>query len=286
MCLSQPQGALAEPNERASMHSNDELSEILANWDVLVGEDPTIEDAYSDRELWPVTATDGQQYFLKRLGPWRNLPLSSEYRVQMHLRSHGVPVAEYQVTRDSKLYAGPIEDSYVLMPRLPEDDNTSRMPDEEIGVGAAVARMHAILKVFPWITESYDEDIVVPLKGDLYLPLSLTIDYTSIKSELIDALEGLPVQTIHGDLTPDNVLWHQGHLAGVIDLDHLPNGPRLWDISKYLSRTLFSNGAEASKDARDHQFERLDHSSAATPQRILLLNGNSQQFLRVSSPPA
>jgi Ser/Thr protein kinase RdoA (MazF antagonist) len=115
--------------------------------------------------------------------------------------------------------------------------------------------MHAILKIFPWMTGSYDEDIVAPLKGDLYLPLSLTADYTSIKSELTDALEGLPVQTIHGDLTPDNVLWHQGQLAGVIDLDHLPNGSRLFDISKYLSRTLLFNGAEASKDARDHQFE-------------------------------
>jgi Ser/Thr protein kinase RdoA (MazF antagonist) len=246
---------LVEPGGGEPMHSKDELAGILANWDVLVGEAPAIGDAYSDRELWPVTATDGQRYFLKRLGPWRNLPLSSEYRVQMYLRNHGFPVADYQVTRDARLYAGPIEDSYVLMARLPEDDNRSRLPGEEIGVGAAVARMHAILKTFPWATGSYEEDMVAPLEGDLYLPSSLTADYTSIRSELIDALDALPAQTIHGDLTPDNVLWHRGHLAGVIDLDHLPAGPRLWDISKYVNRVLSSNGAEASTAARDHQFE-------------------------------
>lgn len=52
-------------------------------------------------------------------------------------------------------------------------------------------------------------------------------------------LADLPVQLIHGDLTPDNVLLHRpGVVSGFIDLDHLPLAPRIWDIAKYLSRRL------------------------------------------------
>ncbi len=71
------------------------------------------------------------------------------------------------------------------------------------------------------------------------------------------ALADLPPQLIHGDLTPENVLLRRPEaVSGFIDFDHLPLGPRIWDIAQYLSRRIrlrWRQGAQAS------DLSRLDH---------------------------
>ena len=60
-----------------------------------------------------------------------------------------------------------------------------------------------------------------------------------MRGEILHLIGNLPLQVIHGDFTPDNVLHlSQGRGIGFIDFDHLPNGPRIWDIAKYLSRRI------------------------------------------------
>ena len=93
---------------------------------------------------------------------------------------------------------------------------------------------------------------------------------------MIAALADLPIQLIHGDLTPENVMLQQpGVVSGFIDFDHLPLGPRLWDIAKYLShriRLRWRQGSPASDLGRlDHVagfLSRYHKKSALSPAEI------------------
>lgn len=52
------------------------------------------------------------------------------------------------------------------------------------------------------------------------------------------AFAGLPVQPIHGDCHGSNVLLCNGEVSGFIELDHLPTGPRLYDLAYDLADRL------------------------------------------------
>ncbi len=121
------------------MESKEELAAVLAEWRTLLGDRPEAVKV-PGRGLWPVTAADDRRYVLKRLSPWRNLPIADEARVLRFLAESGVPVAEFLITERAALIASPAEHAYVLMPWLPTDTFTAaELVGLEEAVGAAVA---------------------------------------------------------------------------------------------------------------------------------------------------
>lgn len=216
------------------------LSTALDEWRTVLGPDPVLGDEAAGRELWPVVAKDGTRYVLKRLGPWRNLPLADEARVLRHLAGRGVGVAEYLPTDRAKLYAGAIEDSFVLMPRLANDPfGVAEVLALEPSIGAALANLHLALATYPRAVNSYTEHLDQSLARDLMLPPDIAGAFAGQRRQLVEQLADLPLQLIHGDLTPENVLLRRpGVVSGFIDFDHLPMAPRVWDIAKYLSRRI------------------------------------------------
>lgn len=216
------------------------VSNVLADWRTILGNGVELGEGQVGRDLWPVTAEDGAQYFLKRLGPWRNLPLADEARVLRYLSAQGIGVAEFLPTDAATLYAGEIEESWVLMPKLANDHfDATELVALEGTIGRELAKLHRALAGYPWPVHSYTEQLRESLAGDLQLPPDLAVDFTRWRDRMIDALTDLPTQICHGDMTPDNVLLSRpGGVSGFIDFDHLPLAPRIWDISKYLSRRI------------------------------------------------
>lgn len=239
------------------MFTTDRLTSILQAWNTLLGDHVSIGSEDIGRELWPVIAGDGSQYFLKRLGPWRNLPVADEARVVRWLSRQGIDVAEFMITDHATLFAGPVEDSFVLIPCIASDRlDPPEVLQAEHGIGEAIARLHKALAAYPWPANSYREQLIDTVLGDLLLPPDLAAAFATRRTDMAAALEKLPVQLVHGDLTPDNVLLRRpARVAGFIDFDHLPLAPRIWDLSKYLSRRLRLRwrGGEASETGR------LDH---------------------------
>lgn len=71
------------------------------------------------------------------------------------------------------------------------------------------------------------------------LPPDVLGDLQTHRSSIVEHLSVLPIQLVHGDLIPGNVLASRSdHAVAFIDLDHLPLAPRVWDIGKYLARRL------------------------------------------------
>lgn len=231
---------------------------VLEDWKTVLGEKVELDDESAWRDLWPVTAEDGARYFLKRLGPWRNLPLADEARILRHLARQGVRVAEFLPTDRATLYAGAVEDSFVLIPRLASDQfNAVELVSLEEKIGGALAELHGALSRYPWPANSYAEKLSESLEQELMLPPDVAEGFARRRDSMIVALADLPTQLIHGDLSPENVLLQRPNaVSGFIDFDHLPIGPRIWDIAKYLSRRIrlrWRQGSPAS------DLGRLDH---------------------------
>lgn len=233
------------------MSTKNTLLTVLEDWKTVLGEKVELGDKFAGRDLWPVTAEDGARYFLKRLGPWRNLPLADEARILRHLARRGVRVAEFLPTDRATLYAGGVEDSFVLIPRLASDHfNAAELVSLEEKIGGAVADLHLALARYPWPANSYAEKLSASLEQELMLPPDVAEGVVRRRGSMTAALADLPTQLIHGDLTPENVLLRRPEaVSGFIDFDHLPLAPRIWDIAKYVSRRIrlrWRQGSHAS----------------------------------------
>lgn len=144
------------------------------------------------------------------------------------------------ITEHAKLTVEQAEDSYILIPRLA----TNPLPPANVlnleeTVGRAIAELHHALAAYPWPANSYREQLTDALLGDLLLPADVANSFARRRETMAEAIGRLPVQLVHGDLTPDNILLRSPDgVAGFIDFDHLPLAPRIWDIAKYLSRRI------------------------------------------------
>ena len=269
------------------MPSTSRLLRILRQWKTLLGTEASIGGEDPGRELWPVVATDGRQYFLKQLSPWRNLPLADEARVLGWLSRRGIVVAEFLITDGASVFGVDGEESFILMPRLDLDDLDSAETLEAEGVaGRAVAELHAGLAGYPWSVDSYTEQLSVSLRDELLLPPDVADLFAQRVGSITAGIDALPTQLVHGDLTPENVLLQKGgSVAGFIDFDHLPLAPRTWDVARYLSRRLrlrWRGGRVPDQDRARHiePFLRgYQHSSPLTGAEIdalpgLILAGN------------
>ena len=87
---------------------------------------------------------------------------------------------------------------------------------------------------------SFTDDPAPEILGDEYakLPAELRDLVDPLRAQLWAALADLPTQLTHGDCNAGNVLVHNGEITGYIDLDHLPHGPRVRDLSYYLASRL------------------------------------------------
>lgn len=217
------------------------LQHVLGEWAGVVGDDVTIHVGDDDvRELWPVDTSHGGRYYLKRLGPWRNLPILNEYRMLAHLLQEGVRVPLFLLTDSGAITGGAEEDSFVLIRALANESLTPlKVVASEDKVGRATAHLHEAMAAYPQKLDSYKEDVAGNLTGDLRLPEGLARAFSAERDRAIARITVLPLQTVHGDFTPDNVLrLASGDVTGFIDFDHLPQAPRIWDIAKYLSRRI------------------------------------------------
>jgi hypothetical protein len=158
----------------------------------------------------------------------------------IHLLEEGVRVPAFLLTHDGAVTAGPIDDSFVLMRALQHVHlPANEIPHHESEIGIATAHLHQAMSRYSQPLGSYTEDIKGGITGELRLPDDLLRRFEAVRDEILELLSKLPLQIVHGDFTPGNVL-HLAHGRGIgfIDFDHLPNAPRIWDVAKYLSRRL------------------------------------------------
>lgn len=213
--------------------------------------------------IWRVIAEDGREWVLKHLPEFPpGVGPVEEYRVLCHLQAHGLPVAAPIITDEGliafnadNLRTDPDEkqptgkDAYMLIPLLPDDSGLHEFTDLAHTIGAGIGRLDRLLADCPWPVTSFTDDPARDLAAKYpRLPEELRAFVDPFRDRLQAAIADLPMQRTHGDCNVGNVLVHNGEISGFIDFDHLPTGPRIYDLGNYLATRLRSHVEQGDAD--------------------------------------
>lgn len=234
----------------------------LEAWKSVVGEARVEAMTRAHNPIWKVTGEDGRAWVLKHLPEWPpGVGPVEEYRVLCYLQAGGLPVAAPIVTdlgliahNADNLGTDPNEkqptgrNAYALIPLLPNDPERHESQELALTIGRGLGRLDRMLADCPWHVTSFTDDPATDILGNDYarLPTELRELVDPLRDLLWDALTDLPTQLTHGDC---NVLVHNGDVTGFIDLDHLPHGPRVLDLSYYLASRLLDQIIDGDPDA-------------------------------------
>lgn len=208
--------------------------------------------------LWRVVTEAGREFVLKLLPEFApGMSPVEAFRVVSHLHGAGVPVVPPIVTDDASIHTSVDERQYVLLPLVPTDVGNHELGPNAAttsrAIGAAIAQLHRAFLDCPWPASSYTEDPAPQILGER-LPL-LSAEATRPVAPLVDrlwaAVADLPVQLTHGDCNTGNVLVHGTQVSAFIDIDHVPIGPRVRDLSYYLASRFNEHLGRSETAERD-----------------------------------
>lgn len=210
-----------------------------------------------DRPIWRVVADTGRHFVLKRLPEFPpGVGPVDGFRVVSYLHGAGVPVAPPIIADDGNISAAVEDRSYALLPFVPSDPGNHERgraaAETSYEIGAAIGRFDQALLDCPWSVRSYADDPARQILDGALPELAdeVTRPVAPLVNTLHDAISGLPTQRTHGDCNTGNVLVHSTRVSAFIDIDHLPIGPRVRDLSYYLSSRLGTHvvGAAPERD--------------------------------------
>ena len=233
----------------------DEL--LMAAWRSVLGDSGTqtiVKMAYG--EVWSVATAADARFVLKRRADadlaTRRRRFAEETRIVIHLGQRGLPVAVPVVSDDGRICVEHDGALWALTPMMPMPDDTGmptaeKLPQQEAGyfraVGQAVAEMHVALADCP-----YDIDRGVIgldefaqrwgwLRVQLPPPTSdaLRRRVEPRWEQIVAAFACADPQRLHGDCHGGNILFRDGRVTGILDIDHLQVGPRVYDLSYFLA---------------------------------------------------
>ncbi len=240
-----------------------DVRRILSSWETSTGVVKEIRSIYPDKQtVFEITSAAGRQFFLKDTsdGPAQGR-LEEEIRLLLYLDANGVPVSAPLVTDDRQYMVAEDGKVFMLFPALPcENTNAPALiATAYYNIGTAIARLHRALAAYPYEIHSWHMDLprtvldeAVPrISAQLINQEKLAFEAAiqDIRAELLWAFKDLPEQYIHGDCHGGNILLYHGEVTGFIDCDHLPLGPRVYDIGYLLAdfskAQFFNNNVHA-----------------------------------------
>jgi Ser/Thr protein kinase RdoA (MazF antagonist) len=178
-----------------------------------------------------------------------------EYTLLTSLLQAGAPVGPPILTETGSpwsLNEGKVYCLYPLVPGQPYKDHYCLGAAQRAErLGAATAFFHTCLLKCSSLSGYSTMDLVRQLRESV-LPqvesskeLADTGRVVQLASGLIDEYAGLfaelPVQLIHRDMHPGNILFGQDQLSGWIDFDQVTRGPRIFDLC-YCGTSILANG--------------------------------------------
>lgn len=218
--------------------------QALRGWQSVLGSAELRPIPVTTNPIWRVIAEDDRRYVLKRLPEYPpGAGWVAGYRVACHLRAAGVPIAVPVVTDDGRINTAVDDQLHALTPYVDHDQSDPELgPDAArtgYAIGAAIGRLDRALADCPWQIDSYHDDPAASLDEVLpELERSVVEMIMPVAGQLRAAVDGLPIQRTVGDCNSGNVLVRGSAVAGFIDCDHLPTGPRIRDLGSFLVSRL------------------------------------------------
>lgn len=219
--------------ERGNIMERKEIETILSQWG--------LEGATVEAVCYPNTGNLSNSnylingtYYLKCSESYGSLARQAELMKQLHplgLAAAVIPTRNGETTAQQEQWQCLLTEKLSGQPLKAMD--ALRCPESGIAVGDGLARLHeALLAVDPLLCS--EENLLDTLRGWAIPKVkeTMTADWLDGWLERFAAgYPALPVQIIHRDPNPDNLMISEGKLTGFLDFDLSRIAPRIFDLA-------------------------------------------------------
>jgi len=200
-------------------------------------------------EVYDVTDSQGQRYFLKILKTQLPEVVATEVQMQQRLLATGLQTPEYLEIKPG-VYVGSHESTrFIISKYIPGESPKVTTPTLIESFGATLAKLHDALKGvdippsnMQWLNlERVENDLATyegPVKADIV---------RLVQSGKVIFERDLPKSVTHGDLWTSNVFAENGRITTVFDLETAEYTVRLVDLARTFTSMRFNSDYESSE---------------------------------------
>jgi Ser/Thr protein kinase RdoA (MazF antagonist) len=200
-------------------------------------------------EVFDMTTSDGQRYFLKVLKKQHPEAIVKEVEMQQLLLRAGIRTPEYLELKLGEYVGQHNGERFLLSRYLPGSSPKTVTLKLMHSFGVTLARIHDALKEvqipdneMQWLNPNRVKSDVSTYHGDVKDDLDTLLTRSF---PLFD--KGLPTAITHGDLWLSNVFADNDEITTVFDLETAERAPRIVDIARTYTSLRFNSSYNANQ---------------------------------------
>ncbi len=267
-----------------------ELRKILNNWDLSNYRSVNLISSYGGDVLL-ITSHSHKKFVLKDKVHKKNI--EREYLLLSQLREYGIPVSVPILTKKNKCSMAFKDNYYWLYPyingKIIKKHYVKGYINRAKLFGEAIGNLHLVLKkveasnLFPAVN-LYDQiciSVAQNLKANIkyFDEKSLDEVFDDIKCNFHSLYLKLPVQLIHRDMHPSNMIFKKNKIIGYIDFEIAHNNIRIFDVC-YCAASILVSGFE-SRNNRNKWFFILQSILCGYSKHIRITNAERKSIYYV-----
>lgn len=194
-------------------------------------------------EVYDVTDTEGQRFFLKILKTQLPEVVATEVQMQQRLLANGLRTPEYLEIKPGECVGNHGDIRFILSKYIPGESPKDVTPELIESFGATLAKIHDALKGvdippsnIQWLNPERVQDDLSGYEGDVRPELIKLMDAGRV---IFD--RNLPMAVTHGDLWMSNVFAENNTITTVFDLETAEYTVRLVDLARTYTSMRFNS---------------------------------------------
>lgn len=200
-------------------------------------------------EVYDVTDSDGQRFFLKILKTQLPEVVATEVQMQQRLLASGIRTPEYLEIKPGEYVGTHGETRFILSKYIPGESPADVTSELIESFGATLAKIHNALQGveippsnMQWLNLEWVEDDLAGYVGDVKPAIVNLVQAGKVIFE-----RDLPKAVTHGDLWMSNVFAEDNTITTVFDLETAEYTVRLVDLARTFTSMKFNSDLASSQ---------------------------------------
>ncbi len=200
-------------------------------------------------EVYDVTDSEGQRFFLKILKTQLPEVVATEVQMQQRLLGSGLRTPEYLEIKSGEHVGNHGDTRFILSRYIPGESPKDVTPELIESFGATLAKIHDALKGvdippsnMQWLNPERVQDDLDGYEGDVKPELVKLMNAGSV---IFD--RNLPMAVTHGDLWMSNVFAENNTITTVFDLETAEFTVRLVDLARTYTSMRFNSDLSSAQ---------------------------------------
>lgn len=223
--------------------SPEQLTDIFHDYSAEDIVEATLSTEAFANEVYDVTDSQGQRFFLKILKTQLPEVVATEVHMQQRLLAAGLRTPEYLEIKPGSYVGDHNGARFILSRYIPGESPQEVTPTLIKSFGSTLAKVHGALKGvdippsnMQWLNPQRVENDLATYDGPVKTELVRLVQAGGVIFE-----RDLPKAVTHGDLWTSNVFAENGHITTVFDLETAEYTVRLVDLARTFTSMKFNS---------------------------------------------